>query len=127
MSSRDRLELLQGTLDLLILRTLQLGPAHGHTIAKAIERKSGLARTGEAELVRDPFAGSPAVAPPTTLTADGLTRAEAVAAFREDLLAGRLRVTVQDARHELRGRELACWCPLDQPCHADVLLEVANG
>jgi PadR family transcriptional regulator len=36
----DRLELLQGTLDLLILRTLQLGPAHGHAIAKAIERGS---------------------------------------------------------------------------------------
>src|SRR6201996_5867663 len=33
----DRIELLQGTLDLLILRTLQLGPAHGHAIAKAIE------------------------------------------------------------------------------------------
>ena len=24
----------------------------------------------------------------------------------------------------LRGRDLACWCPLDQPCHADVLLEL---
>jgi transcriptional regulator len=37
---RDRLELLQGTLDLLILRTLRLGPAHGHAIAKAIESGS---------------------------------------------------------------------------------------
>lgn len=27
---------------------------------------------------------------------------------------------------QLRGRDLACWCPPDQPCHADVLLEVAN-
>jgi PadR family transcriptional regulator, regulatory protein PadR len=36
----DRVELLQGTLDLLILRTLKPGPAHGHTIAKAIERGS---------------------------------------------------------------------------------------
>ncbi len=36
----DRIELLQGTLDLLILRTLLLGPAHGHAIAKAIERNS---------------------------------------------------------------------------------------
>jgi PadR family transcriptional regulator PadR len=36
----DRLELLQGTLDLLILRTLRLGSAHGHAIAKAIERGS---------------------------------------------------------------------------------------
>jgi transcriptional regulator len=33
-------EMLQGTLDLLILRTLVLGPAHGHTIAHAIERGS---------------------------------------------------------------------------------------
>jgi hypothetical protein len=27
---------------------------------------------------------------------------------------------------ELRGKDLACWCRLDQPCHADVLLELAN-
>ncbi len=27
---------------------------------------------------------------------------------------------------ELRGKDLACWCALDQPCHADVLLELAN-
>ncbi len=26
----------------------------------------------------------------------------------------------------LRGKDLACWCRLDQPCHADVLLELAN-
>ena len=36
-ADRDRIELLQGTLDLLILRTLRLGPAHGHAIIKAIE------------------------------------------------------------------------------------------
>src|SRR5438477_8881700 len=43
MSTRDeddRIELLQGTLDLLILRTLLLGPTHGHAIAKAIEHNS---------------------------------------------------------------------------------------
>lgn len=27
---------------------------------------------------------------------------------------------------ELRGKDLACWCPLDKECHADVLLELAN-
>jgi PadR family transcriptional regulator PadR len=37
---RERIELLQGTLDLLILRTLLLGPAHGHAIAKMIEMRS---------------------------------------------------------------------------------------
>jgi len=36
----DRIELLQGTLDLLILRTLLFGPIHGHAIVKAIERNS---------------------------------------------------------------------------------------
>jgi PadR family transcriptional regulator, regulatory protein PadR len=33
-------EMVQGTLDMLVLRTLVLGPAHGHTIAHAIERRS---------------------------------------------------------------------------------------
>jgi len=36
----ERIELLQGTLDLLILRTLLLGPTHGHAIARAIEVNS---------------------------------------------------------------------------------------
>lgn len=31
------------------------------------------------------------------------------------------------AKRELRGKDLLCWCPLDQPCHADVLLELANA
>jgi PadR family transcriptional regulator, regulatory protein PadR len=37
---KDRIEMLQGTLDLLILRTLLTGRAHGHAIAKAIEFSS---------------------------------------------------------------------------------------
>jgi len=41
MSSRNkRLAVLQGTLDVLVLRTLLVGPAHGHAIMKAIERSS---------------------------------------------------------------------------------------
>ena len=55
-----------------------------------------------------------------------LGRDEAVRRYREDLLGGRLAITVDDAKRELRGRDLACYCPLDEPCHADVLLAVAN-
>ena len=55
-----------------------------------------------------------------------LGRAEAVRRYKEDLLAGRLAVTIEDVKRELRGQGLACYCPLDTPCHADVLLTVAN-
>lgn len=34
--------------------------------------------------------------------------------------------TIEQARSELRGKDLVCWCPLNQPCHADVLLRLAN-
>lgn len=34
--------------------------------------------------------------------------------------------TVDDVKRELRGKNLCCWCALDTPCHADVLLEIAN-
>ncbi|HEU6453029.1 MAG TPA: PadR family transcriptional regulator [Gemmatimonadaceae bacterium] len=40
MSTRDRLQLLQGTLDLLILRTLAAGRAHGQGVARAIQSAS---------------------------------------------------------------------------------------
>ena len=34
---------------------------------------------------------------------------------------------LEDWLRPLRGRSLACWCRLDRPCHADVLLEIANA
>jgi Domain of unknown function (DUF4326) len=58
------------------------------------------------------------------------SRADVVARFRraiEDDDRTVLGFTVDDVRRELGGRDLACWCPLDEPCHADVLLEVANS
>jgi hypothetical protein len=51
----------------------------------------------------------------------------AVRAFARDLHAGILDFSVEDVRRELRGKNLACWCALDgKPCHADVLLDIAN-
>ena len=37
------------------------------------------------------------------------------------------RAHLLESLSKLRGKNLACWCPLDQPCHADVLLEIANA
>lgn len=62
------------------------------------------------------------------------TANEAVARYREWLLgtdaanltASRPMGMRRKRIPELRDRNLACWCPLGQPCHADVLLEVAN-
>lgn len=55
----------------------------------------------------------------------GLTHADDAAAAFAAMLP---RHSAQAAliREQLRGKNLACWCPLDQPCHADVLLEIAN-
>jgi len=59
---------------------------------------------------------------------DRETPAEAVAAFRAMLARWpRSHPEIAQIREQLGGRNLACWCPLDQPCHADVLLEIANG
>lgn len=57
-----------------------------------------------------------------------INAANAVRLYREYLganQAGSERFRLPLA--ELRGKNLACFCRLDQPCHADVLLEVANG
>jgi hypothetical protein len=64
---------------------------------------------------------------------DAEARAVAVDRFAAWLRAD-VVPAVDAARHswirehiaELAGKDLACWCPLDQPCHADVLLEIAN-
>jgi hypothetical protein len=56
----------------------------------------------------------------------GRTREQAVAEYRSwimDPLREQLRA---DARRELRGKVLVCWCA-PRPCHGDVLLEIANN
>lgn len=49
---------------------------------------------------------------------------QAVRLFRAVLDSGLWSAEL--ARDDLAGRDLCCWCALDQPCHADVLLEIAN-
>lgn len=51
--------------------------------------------------------------------------AEAVAKFRHALFWD---AAIHDfIRNELGGKDLACWCGPDDPCHADVLIEIANS
>ena len=50
--------------------------------------------------------------------------AACVAEYRSEVFGN--PIVLAHVRTELRGKNLACWCPLDQPCHADVLLEAAN-
>ena len=54
-------------------------------------------------------------------------RAEAQRLFCTSYICGHLPFDHREIIDELRGKNLACWCPLDQPCHADVLLEIANS
>lgn len=57
-----------------------------------------------------------------------ITRAMAVEMFRESFgQTPELKAAAPLHCAELRGKDLACWCALDQPCHADVLLEWANS
>lgn len=51
-------------------------------------------------------------------------RAHAVDLYRK---LARQPAFIADVRRELVGRNLACWCKPTEPCHADVLLEIAAG
>lgn len=61
-----------------------------------------------------------------TLTLEA-AHTQSVALYHADILAGRLPVTVVDIRRHLAGRDLLCWCHEALPCHADVLLKIANS
>ena len=73
----------------------------------------------EAELVRlfAEMFGSPPARESVASRADLVGDAEAVMKYP----------AIAEIRAELAGKNLACWCPLDRPCHADTLLRVANG
>jgi hypothetical protein len=55
------------------------------------------------------------------------SRAVAVARYRKWVFSGAGKATRAAARECLAGRDLACWCPIGGPCHADALMEIANA
>jgi hypothetical protein len=60
-------------------------------------------------------------------TGKPLTREEMVRLYRAHVSPGGPGALSREELDELRGHDLACWCRLDEPCHADVLLELANA
>ena len=60
---------------------------------------------------------------PYRIGADG-DRDQVLKKYREYLAAN--PSLVEDAKKELRGKNLACWCKPSEDCHADILLEIAN-
>jgi hypothetical protein len=84
---------------------------------------AGVVYVGRPTYWGNPFvAGKPAI--PGYGTVKVRDRAHAVELYREYL---RRTGKDHDARRMLAGRDLACWCPLAQPCHASLLLWIANG
>ncbi len=65
----------------------------------------------------------------TTFLEEYVKDAETAVRFFRDMLTYQQRPYPAQAEivEALRGKNLACWCPIDQPCHADVLLELANA
>ena len=67
--------------------------------------------------------GNPFVVGSELIGGEKLSVEKSIALYRQ---YAREAFNEHDLRACLRGKNLACWCPLDQPCHADVLLEMAN-
>jgi hypothetical protein len=113
---------------------IRLRREKGWRLAEATNNPNGVVKVD-----RTTRWGNPFVVVPVPRTDAGLAcladsdrhvvcdRAVAVHLFEEDLEAGLLPYTVEDVRRELSGKDLACWCLVGTPCHADVLIELANA
>ena len=99
-----------------MLRRLDLrgGPGHLNLTRKPRLRPGQFRRRGKCKAER--------------LCRNPKTAQDAVECYREMITGaeGERADWLRAHLPELRGKNLACFCPLDQPCHADVLLELAN-
>jgi hypothetical protein len=68
--------------------------------------------------------GNPYVVGSQLLNGETLTAEKAIALYEQHVADN---FNERDIRHCLHDKDLACWCALDQPCHADVLLRIANS
>lgn len=50
-------------------------------------------------------------------------REEAIRLFEEYLVSNRFNYSISQMREELKGKDIACWCKLDEECHGDIILK----
>lgn len=77
----------------------------------------------------NPFIVAPHIRPGAKVSSWGYiavpTVEDAIECFR--LMVPQRDGFIDQIRDELRGKDLACWCAIGSPCHADILLEIANS
>ncbi|MFG2046173.1 DUF4326 domain-containing protein [Micromonospora sp. NPDC048935] len=116
------------------------GPKHHERFGRDWDHEGRISRDGNRHDMFLPIDGSRDLDQVETYVRWG-TRAELVELYRLTLTGPTfgmrmaypsrgghfLKVTVDDIRRELAGKNLACWCKPGDACHGDVLLEIANG
>lgn len=101
-----------------------------------LRRTKGWRKPADAVVVARPTKwGNPFAIGKTVYPVKGYTLCEHHIKDRDDAVLAFARMlresdrnypSQEEIREALAGKDLACWCPLDQPCHADVLLRLAN-
>ena len=101
---------------------LQLKRIKGFNLKKLSKETNGL----EYAVVSRPSKwGNPYIVGKLSINHTFPVSAEQAVAFFRDFVYGNPRNIAIIAK-ELKGKNLACWCPLNQKCHADILLKIAN-
>ncbi len=90
----------------------------GWRLEDASDNPNGVVYVGRPSKYGNPYSVTPAS------RLDAYSRVSAVEFYKVHL--ERNPQLVEDAKRELRGKDLMCFCPLHQACHADLLLKIAN-
>jgi hypothetical protein len=77
-------------------------------------------------IIKDPVENRPIGAETDLSINECNTAKEAVYKFKKLLELPAQESFVKQIKQELKGKNLACWCKLSNPCHAEILLEIAN-
>jgi hypothetical protein len=99
------------------------GP-HEQTQANPAQPRERLEDAGERYVGRPTVWGNPYVVGSELMNGETLTAEKAVELYKQHLADN---FSESDIRHCLHDKDLACWCALHEPCHADVLLRIANS